>query len=456
MTTTPAPALLRRLGVVLRPDPLRVVSLDFVPGEDAHHTPGSRTDALIGRILALSDDEVSAALAGTLSTFAGRHRDLVGLLDERFERVSHRIAGLGSLAQDRRRLIGACLSQEYAIEGAALFNPSMVRHPDQTGLPDGSVRFVMSVRGVGEGHISSIGLRTGTVDADDEVRFDEPGALATRPRRLPAADGSGDDDYTVAFDPQVPFGERVLLPSTAAESNGMEDLRLVQATGRGGDGGYLGTYIAFDGTHIVTQLVETEDFITLRMSRLTGGAVANKGLALFPRPVHGEHLALARWDRESNGIATSKDLRHWEGSGTLRTPRYAWEIVQSGNCGSPIETAAGWLVLTHGVGPMRQYGIGAMLLDLDDPRRVIGVLERPLLEAEGDERDGYVPHVVYSCGAMAHGGTLVLPYGTSDSAVRVALVDLAGLLARLEASRTKAGGAPLVARPSSLVRNSGN
>jgi predicted GH43/DUF377 family glycosyl hydrolase len=465
--------LVRRTAHVLRPDATRVVSTPFLPGEEIHGAGVSRRSVVLGRLLALPDAEVARALADVLASFSHRHDDLVGLLDERFDVVAGHVPDPGELSLERRRLIGACMSQEYAIESAALFNPSMVAHPDQRGLPAGSTRFVMSVRAVGEGHISSVELRTGVVDAADGLTFDTPGPTTSLPRRLdtvhdrddlrrqneelagdreeadvllrslPASFAAAAVDrsprlqwltactYDVEFAPDSALDARVLLPGSPAERHGIEDLRLVEVEPTDGGRSYLGTYTAFDGESVAPHLVATDDFRTFRMSRLSGPGAKNKGMALFPRRVGGQYLALSRWDRESNSLAASCDLRHWDDLGTLAAPARAWEIIQAGNCGSPIETPAGWLVLTHGVGPMRQYGIGAMLLDLEDPRRVLGSLAEPLLTPAADERDGYVPNVVYSCGALLHGDTLVLPYGCSDAAIRVALVDVPQLLEQI-------------------------
>ncbi|WP_421733951.1 glycoside hydrolase family 130 protein [Cellulomonas sp.] len=473
MTAVGTRPLVRRTPHVLRPDASRVVSTPFLPGVEIEGAGLSRRAIVLARLLALPDAEVDAALIDVLTSFSARHDDLVGLLDERYALVAPHIHGADALSLERRRLIGACMSQEYAIESAALFNPSMVAHPDQGGLPEGAVRFVMSVRGVGEGHVSCVELRTGVVDAADVVTFDTPGAttsVAVRHeiehsradllRQNEELEGDRDDDdaqlralpesflgaavedsprlawlASCSYDAEFPAAgavdSRVLLPGSPAERNGIEDLRLVEVEHTEGRRGFLGTYTAFDGRSVAPHLLATDDFTTFRMRRLSGPGAKNKGMALFPRRVGGQYLALSRWDRESNSLAASTDLQHWDDLGTLSAPVWAWEIIQVGNCGSPIETPEGWLVLTHGVGPMRQYGIGAMLLDLEDPRRVLGSLRSPLLTPSADERDGYVPNVVYTCGALLHGDTLVLPYGCSDAAIRVALVDVPQLLAAI-------------------------
>lgn len=484
--------LARRTSHVLRPDPSRVVTTVFLPGQEAMALGASRAASVLDRVLALSEAQVERTLARTIASFGSRHQELDGVLDSRFALIAHRVADPEAMSLARRRLVGAYFSQEYAVESAALFNPSMVSHPDQSGLPAGTRRFLMSVRAVGEGHISSIGWRTGTIDAHDHLELHEPGRPLVLAQPVPTVYSRGQllehlghrsiDDvasarfvldglpdafdraqldvamatldgqdltrgpsspallqlehlvaaqYRIRFPEDSSLGQRVIMPGGPAESHGLEDLRLVQFTERDGTSSYRGTYTAFDGSHVTPALLRTCDFRTFDSQQPTGPAAQNKGMALFPRAVGGRYLALSRWDREATSLAQSADLTHWEVVQGLQRPTQPWEVVQVGNCGSPLETAAGWLVLTHGVGPMRQYGIGALLLDLEDPRRVLGALDEPLLTPSEDEREGYVPNVVYSCGAMIHGGTLVLPYGCSDSSVRFALVDLDGLLARL-------------------------
>ena len=490
MTDTYAP-LVRRTEHVLRPDPARVVSTMFLPGQEFLTAGESRSTDVLERVLALDEAAVARTLERTLTSFGSRHHDLERTLARRFELVAHRLADSATVSAARRLLIGAYFSQEYAVEAAALLNPSMVAHPDQSGLPDGSVRFVMSARAVGEGHLSSIELRSGVIDTADHVHVDTPSGPTREPRLvsstfssavfaqqlaelggdlgdadfvldgLPALFARSDLDaaltrlrgqrltrgraartaerferiaacnYTVEFAAGSPLDARVIMPRSPSESHGLEDLRLVRFTDDDGRVDYRGTYTAYDGTHVVPQLVTSPDLRTFTMSQLSGPAAKNKGMALFPRKVGGRYLALSRWDRESNALAASDDLSHWSDATTLEAPLCSWEIVQVGNCGPPIETPAGWVVLTHGVGPVREYAIGAMLLDRADPRRVLGRLPEPLLRARPDERDGYVPNVVYSCGGLRHGDTVVLPYGCSDSSIRIALLDLPGLVGAL-------------------------
>ena len=484
--------LLTRGSVVLRPDPSRVVLKLFLPGQELVASGVSRADAVIGRALAVPEDRVGPLLADLVDRFGDRHHDLLDQFDEHCSMIAHHLPDHVAVTPQRRQLIGAYCTQEFAVEAAALFNPSMVPHPDQSGLADGELRFLMSVRGVGDGHVSSIEFRTGIVSAAG-VTVDDPGrrlitgragptrisrdrlrhALAEHTDDTGAADpvlrllranfsatrleeavadarhngftGADSDAvverirtiargyYRLTFPPESPLSERVIYPTSEAERQGMEDARFTLFTDDEGQQGYLGTYTAFDGEKISPRLIRTQDFATFEISLQIGPAATNKGMALFPRTVGGRYLALCRWDRESITLATSPDTHHWDRGPIVQQPDRPWELIQLGNCGPPIETPAGWLVLTHGVGPVRTYGIGAILLDLDDPTRLVGALAEPLLTPDADERDGYVPNVVYSCGGLVHGDRLVLPYGCSDSSIRIATVDLPGLLARLTA-----------------------
>lgn len=495
------PAWVRRTGHALRADPSRVAALLFLPGQEAPARGRSRSAGVLDRVMALSDREVDDELAAVTAAFGHRHRDLVATWDAHFALVAHRLAEPGSASGARRRLIGAYFTQEFAIEAAGLLNPSMVAHPDQSRLPAGSTRFVMTARGIGEGHISSIELRTGTVDRDAVVTLDPepafvvlPDTVAPRYSRpafahrirddvarqdseaaadaafvlaaLPAvfdgaqlaaalgglhaqhltrgstgrtADrfaGIAASTYEVAFPATSDVAERVLMPRAPCESHGMEDVRMVRFCGSDGGVEYLGTYTAYDGRAIATHLLRTTDFRVFTVTPLSGPGAGNKGLALFPRKIGGRYMALSRADRESNALTTSTDLTRWSEPVRLQAPRRPWEVVQVGNGGPPIETERGWLVLTHGVGPMRTYGIGALLLDLERPDRVVARLEQPLLTPAEDERSGYVPNVVYTCGAMLHGRDVVVPYGCSDSQIRIALVGLDPLLDALCSPRT--------------------
>ncbi|WP_216842583.1 glycosidase-like protein [Arthrobacter sp. NEB 688] len=477
-------------GLVLRPDPARVVSRLFLPGQELGGNGESRSAGVVSRILALPDDVAAETLARTVTQFTPRHHDLEKTWNDHFGLVRHRLPQPHEPSAAHDTLIGAYFTQEFAIEGAALCNPSLVLDPDQTGLQAGTTRYVMSVRAIGEGHLSSIEWREVLVEATGEVTVtsvDARGVLAdVAPMpysrevfrhqledpsedgsdcafvlsQLPAAFTRADLDlalsrlhdqrltrgpaahtaerfdavaascYAVEFPRGSRLGERVLMPRGPREHQGMEDLRLVRMV-QDGAVSHVGTYTAWDGHRVASHLLRTTDFRTFEVHPLSGPGAHDKGLAVFPRRIDGRYVALSRADRESNGITTSADLVSWDRPRPLQTPHEPWEVVQLGNCGSPIETPSGWLTLTHGVGAMREYSIGALLLDLQDPTRIIGRLRDPLLSPTAAERNGYVPNVVYSCGAALHGETLLIPYGCSDQTVRLATVDLALLLAAM-------------------------
>ncbi len=478
----------------LHHDPSRVIAKPYLPGEEiASNTTVTRAGLLLTRILALSEAEVAVMLAGTLEQFSARHRSFEQLLEHHFELVAH-LAGDAVLSRARRLLIGAYFTNEYSVEGAALFNPSMVPAPDQTRLRAGERRFVMSLRAVGEGHISSIEFRTGVIDAASAITFDAFGTtLVTGDRRPPPSydkpqfaakvielgagsalaeavlarlpdpftlaeletslavlehDGPhavsfetvnivralANSNYVTTFPADTALSERVIFPAGPHETHGMEDARFVLFTDDDGRSTYYATYTAYDGFEILPQLIQTDDFVTFRITTLNGPAAQNKGMALFPRRIGGRYVMLSRRDRENLHLATSTDVRHWSDVTELHRPSRPWELLQIGNCGSPVETEEGWLVITHGVGPMRRYVLGALLLDLEDPRRVLGYLREPLLAPEGGEREGYVPNVVYSCGVLKNGDDIVLPYGLSDAAVGIAIISIPELLATLRRS----------------------
>ena len=490
-TAAAAHPLLTRTHHRIKPDASRTLSRLFVPGQETLIHGDSRAQAVIDRVLAMSEDQVDLALARTTARFGGRYRDLDAALEGSFGLVAHRLGGEIVVSGARRLLIGAYFTQQYAFEAAALFNPSIVAHPDQAGCGPGELRFVMSLRAVGEGHLSSIEFRTGTISAESSVSIDQPGPFPDTGRYRPGVYDRGvfkeklaelghesedaqflwsllperfgraeldaalvelsmqqvtrgeaaglvdlvhwaaASNYQVEFDERNPVSERVLWPTGPAESHGMEDARFVRLTDAESPA-YCATYTAFDGSGVTSHLLETEDFLTFTVSQLAGPATHNKGMAIFPRRIAGRYAALSRWDRESNAIAYSADCRRWGSAVTVHAPQHPWELIQLGNCGSPIETPAGWLVFTHGVGPMREYAIGAILLDLDEPERLISALPEPLLVADESERDGYVPNVVYSCGSLLHNQTIILPYGCSDSSVRIATIDLDRLLGELD------------------------
>jgi predicted GH43/DUF377 family glycosyl hydrolase len=482
-----SPIGVRRREVMLLPDSSRVIVRPFIPGNE------QRATTVIGRALALSEEEAGRELEAVRAEFASRHSDIEACWMSNFEKILPLVFTQRPLSLARRLFIGACFSGEYALESAALFNPSIVPHPDQTGLEAGDLRFIMSLRATGEGHISSIEFRSGLISGGGEIRMDPVSRLTSATGIVPnpdyrkqafaiklqemgfeneyarsvlgalAADFSreeldealakarggilpatrelhrtldciqwlADSNYEIQFSKALALSERVIFPVSSNESKGIEDARFVRFVDEDGSAKYYATYTAYDGRAILPQLIETEDFLRFRMLTLSGGGVKNKGMALFPRRVGGRYAMLSRQDDENLFIMSSEDPHYWSDPRLLLRPSETWESVKVGNCGSPLETEAGWLVLTHGVGPMRKYCIGAALLDLDDPTRVIGRLREPLLEPEGDEREGYVPNVVYSCGALLHGRELILPYAMSDRATAIARVPLDELLAAL-------------------------
>lgn len=474
-------------GVEFHPDSRRVLVRPFISADD------DLVRHIIDRALALDESEVDAQLAGLRVNFASRHLDIEASWRRHYAMVSRHLAE-GTLSAERELLIGALFSGEYALESAALFNPSIVAHPDQNGLAPGALRFVLSLRATGEGHISSIEFRSGILGSDGAIQVDEISSIVTAAevvenptyrksifvdklsemdfdndwthgvmtslgrnfthaeleqtmRDAMPAEGTREIDrtrecinwlaksnYEVHFPATVPLSQRIIFPVSANESNGIEDARFVRFVEDDGAVCYYATYTAYNGRAILPQLIETEDFQNFRVLTLNGRAVQNKGMALFPRRVNGLFSMISRQDDRNLHIMVSDNLHFWDDPKLLRTPCEQWESVKIGNCGSPIETPDGWLLITHGVGPMRRYCIGALLLDLEDPARVIGSLREPLLEPTDQKREGYVPNVVYSCGAITHGGRLILPYAVSDTSSTVATADLSDLLALLKSN----------------------
>lgn len=424
-----------RADVMHSPDASRVITQFF-------QLSPQRSRSIIERVLKLNDEEVQENLAQLRHDFSDRHRDIDGVFKRHFDQVQQWAPENTTLSAEQQALIGAYFTKEYSIEAAALFNPSIVLHPDQSNLPEDSCRFVMSLRATGEGHISSIEFRTGTVNGEGHVALDPPAknaedALSARNINTASTPDGSDylsPDYTLEFSPELALSERVIFPRAESERMGIEDARFVQFIDDDGQSHYHATYTAYDGNSITPKILSTDDFEHFTVQALSGAAAQNKGMALFPRKINGQYAMLGRQDGESSTIMFSDDLLVWEESTILREPKHSWETIQVGNCGSPIETEAGWLVLTHGVGPARQYSIGALLLDLDDPQKIIGDLDLPILTPEAHERDGYVPNVVYSCGAIQHGENLILPYAASDQLFSVATFPMKELLTALAAS----------------------
>jgi predicted GH43/DUF377 family glycosyl hydrolase len=326
-------------------------------------------------------------------------------------------------------VFGSFLTKEYSVEAAALFNPSIVSHPDQSDLAAGETRFVLTLRSVGEGHISSIGFMEGVIDAQLRIRFTPQGPWRTAGKKAETP-GGDDDHYDIIFDEDIPLPERVIFPQAKSESMGMEDLRMVRYENQG-ETQYLGTYTAYDGRSIQSKMLETSDFRHFHIRNLKGSQVDNKGMAYFPRKIAGKYVMLSRQGGEYLGIMRSDDYMTWDDKQSLQAPFRDFELVQIGNCGSPIETPEGWLMLTHHVGPMRRYSLGVTLLDLDHPHKVISMLNEPLMEPLESEREGYVPNVLYTCGWMEHGENILIPYAMSDVACGFASMRTADILERL-------------------------
>lgn len=425
-----------RLPILLRPNPARVVIQPYVPAADPRvHNPTDhpRAQRIAERVLALDDKALQEELQRLSQDFSGRHSCVACVFMQRFHEVNGLVIDKCSVTHDQALLIGAYFSHEYSYEAAALFNPSIVPHPDQSGVPSDAVRFVLSLRGVGEGHISSVTFRTGVCGPDGALAIDPPSAQAIVPRIENGPNGaSSDDGVRIVCDGSHDLSEVVIFPMTPSQRNGIEDVRLVRFADDDGSVTYFGTYTAYSGQAVRQELLRTTDFHTFELKALHGDATSSKGMALFPRRIDGRYAMLGRQDNENLWFLTSDDLYNWDGGSKTMSPRWPWEFVQIGNGGSPIEIDEGWLVITHGVGAVRNYGIGVCLLDRHDPSKLLARMTRPLLRSDAEEREGYVPNVMYSCGAMVHGRMLVLPYAVADSFTTFATVPLDELLAAME------------------------
>jgi predicted GH43/DUF377 family glycosyl hydrolase len=482
--------LVRRRPTVLNASSSRVITRPHIPGDR------ERITRLIERVSQLGDDDVHYLLENIFQEFSGRHRNFRQVLKRNFERISEHVPKNLTVTAEQCLLIGAYFTSEYSVEAAALFNPSIVPHPDQKGVDKGSLRFVMSFRATGEGHVSSIEFRSGIVDENHDIysdpvshyvatpeihtdpvyqrlhfrrKLEEMGArdrvmnhlleglgetftiddlelqikdlrstkyrLADKGHAIDAALWLARSNYEVIFRSDQPISERVIFPVSENESAGIEDARFVRFVDDDGSVTYYATYTAYNGFEILPQLLQTDDFLTFSMNTLNGKAAQNKGMALFPRKINGQFVMLSRQDGVNNYIMFSDSIRFWDKAKLLQEPAHPLEFVQVGNCGSPVETSEGWVALFHGVGPMRKYSIWAELLDIDDPSKVIGRLDEPILSPDEHERDGYVPNVVYTCGSMIHGDALVVPYGIADQRCRVATVSIPELLSRLKTNQ---------------------
>lgn len=473
-----------RTGIRLNPDFTKVIPRFFSTGDN-------RSIALIQRVLQLSDTAANDLLLRVLDEFGARYRKMENIFEKHFNLVKHLLPeqALFTISKERKWLIGSYFTMEYALEAAALFNPSIIEDPDQWGTAEGEKNVIISLRAIGEGHISSLVFKRGKLDKNANITLEPSGKFVSEglvterrgnnkvvfeelllqvplppylrleillqlsdtfsykqlesvlKRALHQVDSATErkklkydilsmvnTSYEVNFPAGSLISERVIFPVTFTEKNGIEDARFVKFTAEDGAIRYIATYTAYDGSFILPHLIETKDFLRFKMSPLHGKAAINKNLALFPRKVNGHYVMLARIDGFNNYIMFSDDLYMWETAELLQEPRSPWEFVQLGNSGSPIETPLGWLVITHGVGPMRKYCLGASLLDLNDPTRELGRLKEPLLMPNEEERHGYVPNVVYSCGAYVHGDSLFIPYAVSDYATSFVTVSLQELL----------------------------
>lgn len=475
--------LVKRNRTKLFRDSSRVITRAHIPGNV------DRIPVLINRILKMNKKEAEVQLHNVFLNFSNRHKNIEDIFNRNYNKVSHYVTGNVKVSRTKELLIGAYFTMEYSVESAALFNPSIVPHPDQTRLAPGTLRFIMSLRATGEGHISSIEFRTGIISKNCTFKFDPQGEFLETPQIIhdnlydrhlfslklkdinvwdemskqifkklpelftfyelkksilefyPNLESSinneevknilwlADSNYFIKFEPKNEISERVIFPVSESESRGIEDARFVQFFDDNGDITYYATYTAYNGLLILPHLLVTRDFLNFDIITLNGKAVQNKGMALFPRKINGKYVMLSRLDGVNNYVMFSDHLHFWNEAELIQEPKMPWEFIQIGNCGSPLETSEGWLVLTHGVGPMRQYSIGAMLLDINDPSKIIARLEEPLLIPNESEREGYVPNVVYSCGSLIHNNMLIIPYAMSDITSGIAHVGIKDLIA---------------------------
>lgn len=405
--------------LVLRADPSRVVlrpfSLSVEPRGTAQGSM-SRAARVCHALMDLTSEQCRAELDIVNRDFQGRHLQTREIFIDRFRQIQEMIGDLEDLDEDHQALIGAYFSHEYSFEAAAVMNPSVVAHPDQLGLEKGEVRFILSLRTVGEGHISTISFRAGVFHADGSLSLTPEGDffVAARPAHHPAADGPVEVQRFSGCE----INSTVIFPITRAQSNGLEDLRLVRLIEEDSSVHYMGTYTAYSGREVSCELLETDDFCRFRLTPLRGAAAQHKGLALFPRRINGRYAAIGRLDHESLYYMESDDRFVWNYGDRIITPQAPWELIQMGNCGSPIELDEGWLVLTHGVGAMRRYSLSAALLDKADPRKVLARSKAPLLSPSEETREGYVPNVLYTCGGLRAGKWIFIPYGVADSSIR--------------------------------------
>ena len=488
----PVPIKVERKKKIFSSDSFRVITKFYRPvGEE-------QIRHIIDRILWLSEEEVRQNLKQVIVDFAKRHKDIQQVFKRNFTEIKEYLPEDLDLSEERICLIGAFFTHEYSIQAAAFFNPSIVMHPDQSYINEKYLRVIFSFRSTGEGHISSIEFRSGIIDEKNEIRFDKVSRFVETPDvinnpmydkyvfKLKLVDMKSMNNvsteilqdlpdrfsffelqaailkkthswyeeppallhettekmlwlarsnYQLKFRTDQRISERVIFPVSENESRGIEDARFVRFCDTNGETTYYATYTAYNGFDILPMLLETKDFVNFTIRTLNGKAVQNKGMALFPRKINGKYMMISRQDGENIFIMSSDNIHFWQKAEILQGPKYPWEFIQIGNCGSPIETGAGWILLTHGVGAMRKYCIGAYLLDLQDPTRIIGRLAEPLLSPTEEEREGYVPNVLYTCGAIIHNNELIIPYAMSDTSSGIAVVSVQDLLAKLSACR---------------------
>jgi predicted GH43/DUF377 family glycosyl hydrolase len=428
------------LPIRLQAEPGRVVVRPFQIAPEPrslHPVDMSRARRIVSTVLAMDARACQAELALVTKDFEQRHWQTRRVFLERYKQIKEELQLDGHLREERKELIGAYFCHEYSYASAALMNPSIVPHPDQSGLVDGSLRVVLTLRAVGEGHISSIAFREGILNhlGGFELMPRPPFSVAAS-EKVRASDENGHVTTACRFE-EATLSGTVIFPFTQQQRNGLEDLRLVRMQGGEDDGLYCGTYTAYSGFNIASEMMLTRDFRSFELHPMRGSAARNKGMALFPRKIGGAYAMISRQDGENLFFLQSDDLLTWGDGETLLTPHYPWELVQIGNCGAPIEIDEGWLLLTHGVGAMRKYSIGAALLDRDDPSRVLARTSMPLVSPSDEDREGYVPNVVYTCGALVHGRKLFMPYGVADSSVVFGFLDLDDLLAAMTPVETR-------------------
>ena len=497
---TPTALLARRKPIVMEAKIDRVITRPYLPSSE------ERIRKVINRVLSLDEEQAGTMLETLLQEFSHRHRYFRESLERNFERVVDFVPDDVQISKQRRHLIGAYFTAEYSVEAAALFNPSIVQVPNQEPDPEGSCRFVMSFRATGEGHISSIEFRSGFIDSNNDIYFDALSNYVEAPEiysnpsydqhlfrlklqemgtsnvvthqllnrledsftfndllgKIAELQNNGEflpqektdaidtamwlaqSNYQICFRKDHPISERVIFPVSESERKGIEDARFVRFVDDDGTVTYYATYTAYNGETILPQLIQTSDFISFKVITLNGAQVQGKGMALFPRKIQGKYVMLSRQDGENNAIMFSDNLHFWQQAQILQEPEFPYEFLQMGNSGSPIETPQGWLVVIHGVGPLRTYSLGIELLDLEDPTRIIGRIDEPILVPNAHEREGYVPNVVYSCGALIHQDELIIPYASGDQRCSIATLQVPQLIARL--TRNSSDSVPMTAR----------